>query len=577
MHAALRPYVTAGVALVGSSVIAITPIAPSHPGIRSTDMAVNLTAATTDLCTAGDTSAACNAATERTKFNDTVATLAQITAADPTAPNLFNISANLLIALANVPYNFLNALGAGDVNLGALPNSGFSFQPSYEGIDLNQTGVVGLTANLNYGGSWWVYSPTNVLGTDPADISRYQALMNVLAPFPALSVPLGNILTSILASQLPMNAGCTGTGLGGCDDPIGILSHMFDLRNIVALFSPGGFTFPEVRDPITCDEHGRCDIVNPDGPELPWSGQNVQLDLSAPFTSFYNSLNATPDFSQIRLPSLDMVVNTFANFVNGLNIAFNPFVLGTQCGLCAPFVPNPGGLPVPGPFFPPHDATTLDATTLDATTLDATTLDATTLDATTLDATTLDATTLDATTLDVGLGEEQHGEEQGNEENLNVSDEHDNSLQRTLNTSLQEKTVVTEPDQGLVNTEVEPTTPVDNTDVTPTTSTNVTNDVKPAGQKHSETDGRQSVQETISKVANDLKGGSTTGGSTTGGSTTGGSTTGGSTTGGSTTGGSTTGSNKADDTNKASDTNQGGNTNGDNDKGGEAGSGKHSK
>ena len=44
MHASVRPYVTAGVALVGASVIAVTPIAAS-PDIRIADAAVSLAAA----------------------------------------------------------------------------------------------------------------------------------------------------------------------------------------------------------------------------------------------------------------------------------------------------------------------------------------------------------------------------------------------------------------------------------------------------------------------------------------------------------------------------------------------------
>ncbi len=34
MHAALRPYVTAGIALVGASMIAVTPVTPSLPGLH---------------------------------------------------------------------------------------------------------------------------------------------------------------------------------------------------------------------------------------------------------------------------------------------------------------------------------------------------------------------------------------------------------------------------------------------------------------------------------------------------------------------------------------------------------------
>jgi len=453
MHAALRPYVTAGVALVGSSVIAVTPIVPSQPEALTADWNVSLAAAATDT------------------------------------PNLSNISANLFIALANAPYNFLNALGAGDVNLGSEPNSGFSFQPSYDGVSLDQTEVVGLTSNLNYAGNWWVYSPTNVLGTDAGDITRYQALMNLLIPFPALSVPLGNMWAAAMASLLPMNVGCTGTGAGACPDPIAILSTMFNLAHLVALFSPGGYTFPAVNNPITCDADGQCDIADENGPALPWSQQNVQLDPSAPFTNFYNSLNATPDFSAIHIPSFQMVVDTFMNFLSALNTAFNPFVLGTQCGLCAPFVPNPGGEPVPGPVFP-------------------------------------DATTSDVTTLAAAGGDVAQDQGPGTEVQKDVADTATTNTLRALDMSSQKKTVVAEPDQGLVTTAVDAVPAVDAAPAVekpePTTATSTTvildgNKVVPeqTGPKHRNpsggglSDAMKSVRNTISKVTEGLKGGDT--------------------------------------------------------------------
>ena len=45
MHAAVRPYVTAGVALFGASVIAVTPVAPAPPDIRIATPVVQLMAA----------------------------------------------------------------------------------------------------------------------------------------------------------------------------------------------------------------------------------------------------------------------------------------------------------------------------------------------------------------------------------------------------------------------------------------------------------------------------------------------------------------------------------------------------
>lgn len=350
MPTTARSYVTAGVALVGAGVISATPAVTPQPEPRTASWDVSLVAAA-QSCAQGETSVLCNELTGLPSATPFVPT------ADST--NVFNIPANLFIALANTPFNFFNALGEGNVQLGSDPNGDFTFQPTYEGVTLTQPegNVVGLGRNLRYTGSWWVYSQTNILGTDPADPSRYQAITNLLVPFPALSVPLGNMVAAIAASQLPMSTGCTGTGVGACDDPTSILSKMFDLRNVVALFSPEGYTFPETRAGITCSEDGQCYVKDEDGPEVPWSGQNVKLDPAAPFTSFYNSLTKTPDYTEIEPVTPELVTGSLVSIGNGLNIDFNPFVLGTQCAICAPFVPNPDNKPIPGPVLEDPDTT----------------------------------------------------------------------------------------------------------------------------------------------------------------------------------------------------------------------------
>ena len=350
MPTTARPYVTAGVALVGASVISASAVVAPGPESRQMRLDVDLVAAV-ESCAKAESTPLCSGvpgAQSATPFTP---------AADST--NMFNIPANLFIALANTPFNLFTALGDGNVQLGSEPDGGASFQPTYEGITLAQPAgnVVGLGADLKYGGSWWVYSPTNSLGTDTADVPRYQALTNVLVPFPALSVPLGNILAAVAASQLPMNSGCTGTGPGACDDPNAILSKMFDLRHINALFSPQGYTFPTVKEGVSCSEDGQCYVKDPDGNELPWSGQNVKLDPSTPFTSSYDSLTETPDFSSIRPVTPEFATASVTSLGNGLNTAYNPFVLGTQCGICAPLVPNPDDEPVPGPVFEDPDTT----------------------------------------------------------------------------------------------------------------------------------------------------------------------------------------------------------------------------
>ncbi len=122
-----RSYVTAGgVALVGgASVISAVPITtPPQPESRTASWDVGLVAAT-QTCAEGDLSALCDGPLglpTATPFTP---------AADST--NMFNIPANLFIALANTPYNFFTALGEGNVQLGGgEPDGGPSFQPTYE-------------------------------------------------------------------------------------------------------------------------------------------------------------------------------------------------------------------------------------------------------------------------------------------------------------------------------------------------------------------------------------------------------------------------------------------------------------
>ena len=136
---------------------------------------------------------------------------------------------------------------------------------------------------------------------------------------------------------------------------------MFDLRHVAALFSPDGYTYPETRAGITCSADGQCYVKDENGPEVPWSGETVKLDATAPFTSFYNSLTKTPDFSEIKPLTPQFVAGSLTSLANGINTDFNPFVLGTQCTVCAPFVPNPENKPIPGPVF--TDPGTSSATT----------------------------------------------------------------------------------------------------------------------------------------------------------------------------------------------------------------------
>jgi hypothetical protein len=256
MHAAVRPYVTAGAALVGASVIAITPIA------RPTDTHI--------------------------------ANLAMRLAADSIA----NIPANLIDAIANIPANEIQGIQEFAQAMGPVASGG--------------------------AGSWWVVTPTNVLGWDPANPTMLKTFVNMLVPFPALSVPLGDQLNVIAAAELPMSAGCSELTATGCPNPLGILSKMFTVP-LWQFFTPPGYTFPTVINPI-------------DGQPVAWSGQTFLLDPLATISSVVNSLMAPP--SGIKTVSPQQVVTSLTNLFASLNVAFNPFVPGTACTICQPFVPS---------------------------------------------------------------------------------------------------------------------------------------------------------------------------------------------------------------------------------------------
>lgn len=339
MPLSTRPYVTAGVALVGASVISVTPVSTEQPEIRSATADISLVAAT-QPCAQDTATTLCR------EFPGTDPVASFVLSGD--GSSIFYVPANLIIALANIPYNFVNALGAGNVQLGSEPDSGFSFEPTYEGVTLTQPDghVVGLSSAFDYGGSWWMYSRTNVLGTDAADVAKYQALVNVMIPFPALSVPIGNMVAAIAASQLPMNVGCAGTGPGACDHPEAILSKMFDIRHVFSLFSPGGYKFPTVREGITCNAQGKCNTKDPNGAEVPWSEETVELDLTDPFTSVFANLTQKPDFSSIKFPTFEMIRETVTRLIRVMNTAFNPFVVGAECPICGALTPKSGSSPV---------------------------------------------------------------------------------------------------------------------------------------------------------------------------------------------------------------------------------------
>ena len=292
MPAAVRPYVTAGVALVGASVISVTPFAPSQPDIRVANPAVSVAAA----------------------------------------------------SWANAPVNIVNAF------LGA---------PQAEVDGINR-----LAAAMEWSGSWWVYTPENVLGWDPPNFEMTKGLVDTLLPFPTLSTPFGTHLNWWLAANLPMHEGCSG--LPPCTDPIGMLSSMFTVPPW-EFYTGDGYTFPTIYNPISVHEGEVGQELGETGDEVDWSGQTVKLDPNEGWNALMTYLQSDP--TEVTYPTAQEAFNAFARLGTALWNSWYPFVpqsyiwnpdYSISAYLWRPFAPflcpscNPED-----PFLPPEPSQTV--------------------------------------------------------------------------------------------------------------------------------------------------------------------------------------------------------------------------
>jgi hypothetical protein len=261
-------------------------------------------------------------------------------------------------AMANIPANLLNAV--------------ISIPRAF--VDA----VNDLSYSLEVTGNWWVYTPTNVLGFDPADPPKITALVNLAIPFKPLSNAVGDHFAWWARANLPMNAGCTGSVGPACADPAAILNKMFLAPSWVL---NAGYQFPESYNPVS-DAEAEIgeEIPGSEGQEVPWSGAYVKLDPADPVNAVLNYLMSDPATNTPGTVTLTEISATLDRFGKALDLAFNPFVprsfllkgwpytaltplflpfVPTLCPTCDPV--NPGG-----PARPPQQpaaATILASTT----------------------------------------------------------------------------------------------------------------------------------------------------------------------------------------------------------------------
>lgn len=301
MPAAVRPYVTAGMALVGASVISVTPIQPPvEPQARAAYDAYSLTASAFGPLPggaydgSGDGVACSGYHTDQCDINAPQTYTPIVVDTNDWA--FRNILPNLGNAVISVPRAYLDALN--DV-----------------------------AYSMEITGSWWVYTPTNVLGYDQADPPKITSITNLLIPFQALSNPLGEHLSWWAKANLPMNVGCTGTAPPTCQDANAHLKGMFTapIWDLIA-----GYTFPALNNPVSGAEgEAGEEIPDSEGTPVPWSGARVQINPYDPVYSVINYLFRDPELNRPTPITFTEVTQTLGRLASGLVQDFYPFVPGS--------------------------------------------------------------------------------------------------------------------------------------------------------------------------------------------------------------------------------------------------------
>jgi hypothetical protein len=237
------------------------------------------------------------------------------------ADSILNVPINLFDDIVNIPYNEVQAID--------------SFAES-----------------LLFSGTWADFSSANLWGEDPGDPGHFEAVVNMLVPFPALSgmgageydwtAGLGQQLVGLLNAELPVSASCDAetcmpitptspiTGSTGLDPDLWLAEILTGQEKFPLIDNwfqvplsqlESGYTFGP-NDPGYVDPSGPANSLynllgtqTVDGQNLmPWdtavTGTTYQLNLSGPFDNFFNSLMAPPSTDGILGTGIELPTGT---------------------------------------------------------------------------------------------------------------------------------------------------------------------------------------------------------------------------------------------------------------------------
>jgi hypothetical protein len=295
MPAGVRSYLTAAVAVAGAGIVTAAGVAPPQQfeaplEARVVERAVSLAAAVeVGQACSGYNIEGCDIWAPQTYTPIPY---------DPDAGSWDNVAANLVNAVISMPRAFINALN----------DLSYAFEVT---------------------GSWWVYTPTNVLGFDPADPPKAAALFNLLVPFAPLSEPLGESFTWWAKANLTMNAGCTGSTGPTCPDLGALLNTMFRAPTWDLI---RGYQFPDVVLNPVSELEGSMGNPLPEGypgnvdRAVGWSGAYLELNPRDPEYSVLNYLKADPSTNRPEPVTFDEIASSLTRFAKASDLNFYSFV-----------------------------------------------------------------------------------------------------------------------------------------------------------------------------------------------------------------------------------------------------------
>ncbi|MGH3967546.1 MAG: hypothetical protein ACRDTV_05355, partial [Mycobacterium sp.] len=349
MHTTVRPYVTAGVALAGASLIAVTPAVVSpDPHVVTTP--VRLTSSGADLLgdltnlfdptgSAGSAAAAdpldsfttflAGAGTDLSTFlnggvdgvntaldldnifsglnSGLTSVLGGVLFADGPVGSIQNFAYNFVTDIINIPYEWSLALKEYAYALGPAGQMGGVADRIPPGTPADGIATVDGQDYYALGGtgSWWMESVGNTWGWDDGNWPQVDGILSALLPL-NWTQPIINLVQGVLQAESidGSHVNCEFE----CASLLGYLGNWFKVGD---LFS-SGYQY----QPVTADTVGSDAVIGgtgpsvvnvappvPPGTDVIWSNQQPDLSLTDTLTTIWNDWTAPASLNPIEIPN----------------------------------------------------------------------------------------------------------------------------------------------------------------------------------------------------------------------------------------------------------------------------------